>query len=217
MIRAVVFDVGETLVDETEVFGSWADWLGVPRHTFSAVFGASLTREVDHFDVFRTFKPDFDIEVEARKRAVAGVAEGFGVADLYPDVRPCVEALKAAGLWVGIAGNQPKRARGNLESLRLPVDLIGVSAEWGVSKPDPAFFERVLEEVPFPAGEILYVGDRMENDVVPAKALGMRAAWLRRGPWGFLARENGDHRLPDVRLGGLDELPEWVARANGEG
>lgn len=40
MIRAVVFDVGECLVDETREYGTWADWLGVPRHTFSAVFGA---------------------------------------------------------------------------------------------------------------------------------------------------------------------------------
>ena len=34
MIRAVVFDVGECLVDETREYGTWADWLGVPRHTF---------------------------------------------------------------------------------------------------------------------------------------------------------------------------------------
>ena len=42
MINAVVFDVGETLVDETREYGTWADWLGVPRHTFSAVFGAVI-------------------------------------------------------------------------------------------------------------------------------------------------------------------------------
>jgi hypothetical protein len=40
MINAALFDVGETLVDETREYGTWADWLGVPRHTFSAVFGA---------------------------------------------------------------------------------------------------------------------------------------------------------------------------------
>ncbi|GAA2514622.1 hypothetical protein Ahu01nite_082030 [Winogradskya humida] len=40
MIRAVVFDVGECLIDETREYGTWADWLGVPRHTFSAMFGA---------------------------------------------------------------------------------------------------------------------------------------------------------------------------------
>jgi hypothetical protein len=42
VIEAVVFDVGETLVDETREYGTWADWLGVPRHTFSSVFGAVI-------------------------------------------------------------------------------------------------------------------------------------------------------------------------------
>jgi anti-sigma regulatory factor (Ser/Thr protein kinase) len=42
VIGAVVFDVGECLVDESREYGTWADWLGVPRHTFSAVFGAQL-------------------------------------------------------------------------------------------------------------------------------------------------------------------------------
>ncbi len=36
MIRSVVFDVGETLLDDTSEWGRWADWIGVPRHTFSA-------------------------------------------------------------------------------------------------------------------------------------------------------------------------------------
>ena len=47
MISAVVFDVGECLVDETREYGAWADWLGVPRHTFSAVFGAVIARGLD--------------------------------------------------------------------------------------------------------------------------------------------------------------------------
>ena len=33
-VRAVWFDVGETLIDESREYGTWADWLGVPRHTF---------------------------------------------------------------------------------------------------------------------------------------------------------------------------------------
>ena len=43
-VRAVWFDVGETLIDESREYGSWADWLGVPRHTFSSVFGAVIAR-----------------------------------------------------------------------------------------------------------------------------------------------------------------------------
>jgi hypothetical protein len=36
LVRAVVFDVGETLVDETREYGAWADWLGAPRLRYSA-------------------------------------------------------------------------------------------------------------------------------------------------------------------------------------
>ena len=47
-VKAVVFDVGEVLVDETREYGTWADWLGVPRHTFSAVFGGVIASGRDY-------------------------------------------------------------------------------------------------------------------------------------------------------------------------
>jgi hypothetical protein len=53
-VRAVFFDVGETLIDESTEYGSWADWLGVPRHTFSSMFGAVIARGEDYREVFGT-------------------------------------------------------------------------------------------------------------------------------------------------------------------
>jgi hypothetical protein len=47
-VRAVFFDVVETLNDESTEYGAWADWLGVPRHTFSATFGAVIARGEDY-------------------------------------------------------------------------------------------------------------------------------------------------------------------------
>lgn len=214
MIRAVVFDVGETLVDETEAFGRWADWLGVPRHTFSAVFGASLVRDREQYGVFEVFKPGFDYAEEARKRGEAGIVSGLTEGDLYPDVRPCLTELKDAGLWIGIAGNQPARAVGDLAALGLPADLIAASAEWGVAKPELEFFRRVACEAPCRPGEILYVGDRVENDIVPARRAGLRTALLRRGPWGYITGEAHGDGGPDVKLEGLGELAPWVAAVN---
>ncbi len=69
MIRAVVFDVGETLVDETTEYGTWADWLDVPRHTFSAVFGAVIAMGKDYREVFQHFQPGFDLDSERKRRA----------------------------------------------------------------------------------------------------------------------------------------------------
>src|SRR5206468_5596480 len=109
-IRAVVFDVGETLVNETTEYNAWADWLGVPRHTFSAMFGAVIARGEDYRQVFQHFRPGFDLDKERQARLNAGLGEYINADDLYSDVRPCLYALKEAGYFVGIAGNQTARA-----------------------------------------------------------------------------------------------------------
>lgn len=216
MIRAVVFDVGECLVDETREYGTWADWLGVPRHTFAAMFGAVIAQGRDYREVFQEFKPGFDLYEQRQARADAGQPEHFDESDLYPDVRPALTQLRADGLWLGIAGNQTVRAGGILRSLFTgDVDLIGTSDDWGASKPDPEFFVRVAEVVPFEPSEILYVGDRVDNDLRPAVAAGMPTALVRRGPWATIQWNSDEAReLPTFRVDALTELPEAIAKLN---
>ncbi|AXI77303.1 HAD family hydrolase [Peterkaempfera bronchialis] len=218
MIRAVVFDVGECLVDETREYGTWADWLGVPRHTFAATFGAVIARGLDYRETFQVFRPGFDLAEQRAARAAAGQPEHFGEEDLYPDVRPALKQLRADSLWVGVAGNQTVRAGRILRSLDLPADMIGTSDDWGASKPDVAFFERVAEAAPCETQEILYVGDRLDNDIRPAAAAGMATALIRRGPWGVIQQHDPDAiRLPTLRIDSLEELPEKVAQLNAGG
>ncbi|MER6462282.1 HAD family hydrolase [Streptomyces sp. NPDC001228] len=216
MIRAVVFDVGECLVDETREYGTWADWLGVPRHTFHAIFGAVIAQGRDYREVFQEFRPGFDLYEEREKRAAAGRPESFGEEDLYPDVRPALAALRDQGLWLGIAGNQTVRAGRILRELfRDDVDLIGTSDDWGASKPDPEFFKRVGDAVPFGVDEILYVGDRCDNDIRPARQAGMHTALVRRGPWATIQWNDVEaEELPTFRVEGLGELPDHVCRFN---
>ena len=107
-IQAVVFDVGETLVNETLDYHAWADWLGVPRHTFSAVFGAVVAADRPHKEVFEYFKPGFDLAAEWAAREAAGNPETYGEKDLYPDARRTMAALREAGYLVVIAA-QPDR------------------------------------------------------------------------------------------------------------
>ncbi|MFJ6634039.1 HAD family hydrolase [Streptomyces sp. NPDC091376] len=216
MIRAVVFDVGECLVDETREYGTWADWLNVPRHTFASMFGAVIAQGRDYRETFQEFQPGFDLYEQREARAAAGKPEWFGEDDLYPDVRPALAALREAGLWLGIAGNQTVRAGGILRELfTKDVDLIGTSDDWGASKPDPEFFVRVAEVVPFTNDEILYVGDRIDNDIRPAIAAGMPTALVRRGPWATIQWNTEDaKRLPTMRVDNLLELPEQIAKFN---
>lgn len=90
----------------------------------------------------------------------------------------------------------------------MKADCIGTSEGWGVSKPSPDFFKRLCKESGAAPEEILYVGDRVDNDVLPTKAAGMRAALLRRGPWGRIQANWPEAQKADLVIDSLDELVE---------
>lgn len=207
-----MFDVGETLLDDAREWGAWADWIGVSRHTFSTVLGAVTAAGRDNAETFQYFRPGFDVARERQLREDAGRGEHIGEPDLYPDVRSSLGALRELGLWVGIVGNQTARAADLLRDLALPADYVSTSGEWGVAKPAKIFFDRVVEVAAVPAAQIVYVGDHRDNDIVPAKAAGLRTALVRRGPWGHLwADDPLVHRDADWVIDSLDELPVLLA------
>jgi FMN phosphatase YigB (HAD superfamily) len=186
-VTHVAFDVGETLIDETSMWELAADVAGVPRFTLMGVLGGLAARGAHHDDVWGIL-------------GVEHPAASWGPRDWYPDALPAIEALRAAGLVVWAAGNTPLETE---ELLRPHVDFVGSAARWGVSKPDPSFFARLVEELGVPAEKIAYVGDRVDNDVLPALAAGLMAVHIRRGPWGLL------HETPAgaTAIRSLDELP----------
>lgn len=206
MIRAVAFDVGETLISDDRGWGAWADWLGVKRHTLSALVGAVVAQGRDNADALRLVRSGIDVEAERAAMEEAGCGEALGESDLYPDVRPALAALRDVGIRVVVAGNQTARAAELLRALDLPVDAVATSGEWGVAKPTPEFFARTIALAGAPADEVLYVGDHPQNDIVPALAAGMRTAHLRRGPLGHLWADSDEARAADWRLQNLAEL-----------
>jgi FMN phosphatase YigB (HAD superfamily) len=203
-LDAVVFDVGEVLIDETRVWHAWADLLGVTRLTFAAALGAVITADREFHAVFDLVAPGVDwraLEDEHERRY-----GGFTAADLYPDARGTLAAVRDAGLTVVVAGNQPARRRAQLAALDLPVDALATSEDLGVDKPAAAFFARACELADSAPEAVLYVGDRIDNDVVPAARSGLRTAWLRRGPWGLLQRPAAGVAA-DLVLSALADLP----------
>lgn len=195
VVRAMVFDVGETLVDETRAWSALADRVGVTRLALFAALGALIERGEDHrlvWDLLGVDRPPSDGKIEA--------------VDFYPDALPCLRAVRQAGYTVGLAGNQPAGAEEALGRLGLPVDFIASSARWSVEKPSPLFFDRVSAEVGLRPEQVAYVGDRLDNDVLPAKAAGMFAVFIRRGPWGHLHAHRAEAALADARIDSLGEL-----------
>jgi FMN phosphatase YigB (HAD superfamily) len=158
-LSVVVFDVGETLVDEAAAHERW--------------------------------------EAEGVTTFV------FGDRDLHSDVLPCFEALRARGLRLGAAGNMYAHHE---DFLRPYLDFVGSSERWGVKKPAEGFFTRVVEAAGVPAAEIVYVGDRVDNDVLPALAAGLQAVRIRRG-----AHAAVESPAAIATIGSLDELPEVVS------
>lgn len=132
----------------------------------------------------------------------------YGPEELYPDARPAVAALRRAGYRLGLLANQPSEVREALtrDGLADAFEVWVVSEDVGLEKPDPRVFARALELAGSPPGRTAMVGDRLDRDVRPAKALGMRTVWVLRG-------EAPDHPTPeqlaepDAAIRSLDELP----------
>lgn len=213
MIETIVFDVGETITRDDRYWASWADWLKIPRHTVSALVGAVVTQGHDNAEALRLLRPGIDVAAEYQAREAAGLGEDLDESDLYDDVRPALGALRELGVRVVIAGNQTPLAGELLRGLGLPVDLIVTSGEWGVAKPHPEFFQRVLEVAQAAPDATVYVGDHPANDVFPAKAAGLRAAHIRRGPWGHLWADAPEVvAAADWRIDSLTELASIVGK-----
>jgi len=198
-LKAVFFDVGETLVDEERFWRLLAERAGVGPHVLWAALGTTIERGEEHTALWARLGIERPQEWDELT---------YNRDDLYPDAIPCLEALHAAGFYVGVVGNQTTALEQWARTELLPVDYISSSASWGVRKPAAAFFERVVETVGCAAGEVAYVGDRVDNDVAPAAAAGLVAVHLRRGPWGMLQHADS---LAALSVDSLAELPIALA------
>lgn len=140
------------------------------------------------------------LEVEGdHEHAAAVIYEHFlepGVFVAYPEVPGVVAALRAAGVRLGVVSNWGPWLRAVLdhEGLSDAFDVVVVSGEVGVEKPDPRIFELALQDLgTAPGPHVVYVGDDPAVDVEGATRVGLRAILLDRGD------VHPDHPGPRVR------------------
>ena len=132
-MNAVVFDIGETRVDETRNWERVADECGVPRFTLMALVGAAAARGE---------RPHRALEWLGVKPARGAFLHD----ELYPDAADCLRRCREAGLVVGAAGNM---GIGHEELLRPHADFVASSERWGLHDPPPeAIRIRSLDELP---------------------------------------------------------------------
>jgi FMN phosphatase YigB (HAD superfamily) len=210
-VAAVFFDVGETIINEARLRTAWAEYLGVSGAAFRSALEETIAAGQHHRQVFERFRPGFDLDAARRERAASGDVDLFGVGDLFPDVVPCLRALHARGCRIGLAGNQPAEAEQALRNLTLGVDFVATSTVLGVEKPSPDYFTRLAAMAGLPPHQVAHVGDRVDNDVIPARAAGLVAVFLERGPWAAVHARWPEADQAHLRLTSLAELPDALA------
>ncbi|HVW92965.1 MAG TPA: HAD family hydrolase [Devosia sp.] len=216
MIRAVLFDLDETLIIRA---GAIRAFIAGQYERFASRLGgidAAIyqSRFLDMEDNGRIAKdvlyPDFVAALGIKDVSAAELLEDYRA--IYPScavlndgAKETVEAIHARGLPLGVISNGNERVQlAKLKSIGL-IDLLQtvvISEAVGLRKPDPAIFHLAADRLGIPPGETLYVGDNPEVDVVGAAQAGLQTAWFRNGqPWpdGLLPRA-------DVDIDSLGEL-----------
>lgn len=191
-IRWIFFDVGSTLIDETEAYNhrvrEMTEGTDVTAEEFNAkkIFfsGQNLNGELEAIKFFGLTKTPWHKEDEIP----------------YPDSADILAYLHEKGYKLGIIANQSAGTAGRLEKWGLLkyIDAVAASAELGVAKPDRAIFDKALEMAGCTAEEAVMVGDRLDNDIRPAKKLGMATVWIKH-EW--------NHNFPKDE----DESPDYTA------
>jgi putative hydrolase of the HAD superfamily len=135
---------------------------------------------------------------------------------LHVDARGALERLRAAGYRLGVIANQPSQVRAAMtrDGLVGFFEVWGVSEDLGLQKPDPALFVHALRTAGVRPGRAVMAGDRLDYDILPAKAAGMRTIWVLRGE---APDEPTPAQLaePDATVADLEALPDAVAALAG--
>lgn len=198
-IKWIFFDVGSTLVDETESYDHRAR---------DMIAGTAIT--------FREFDA---MRIALAKQGVDGNSAAiahFGLRKTpwhsedevpYPDACSTLAALREKGYRLGIIANQNAGTAQRLENwgLRPFFDVIAASAELGCAKPDRAIFEKALALAQCAPRESVMVGDRLDNDMIPAKAMGMKTVWIKNGLARYQDAKLSDG-VADYQIETLEEL-----------
>ena len=199
-IKWIFFDIGSTLVDE------------------SVAFRKRVEKTVANTNV--SYDDFYNKMVEISKHNQKGyhkALEYYGLTMapwnsddefVYPEAEECLRKLSKK-YKIGIIANQVFGSEERLEKIGLLkyINLVVASAEEGVAKPDLRIFEIALSKADCKAEESVMVGDRLDNDIVPANKIGMKTVWIKQGLGGFAMPKSDDER-PDYTISNLRGLED---------
>jgi HAD superfamily hydrolase (TIGR01662 family) len=200
-IKAVLLDAGSTLITEIPCYKKRikdtikADSLSISEDAFFALIlkGAKLQQNPYDYALSQLGNPP-------------RVPWDFSSEELYPGVPDLLKALQAH-YRLALIANQPPHFLPRVQKLGLDSSFeeIWGSDDVGLKKPDPAFFTSLLAKLSLKPAEACMVGDRLENDIRPAKALGMKTIWVKQGVSRVQAPMS-EEEIPTASVGEITEI-----------
>ncbi len=198
-MTTLFFDIGSTLVDEDTAYD---------HHARMMLEGSGVT--FAEFDEKRR---------EFYRKGMDGNAEAaafFGLPDrpwpsgdevVFPDAFETLEYLKGRGYTLGIIANQPEGTERRLSERGLLhfFSVIEASYECGFRKPDERIFRKAAADALCRMEDAWMIGDRLDNDILPSRRLGMKTVWMRSGMWKLTPLSFSD-RIADLCINKLSEL-----------
>lgn len=199
-IEWLFFDVGSTLVDESKVYEY--RMRTVARHvgvTYEYVYNTAMKfykqnkkGDLEIMKLLNVEKPKWKFEYEV----------------LYEDAEECLKNLSSK-YKIGVIANQSLGTADRLEQFGILkyIDLVVASAEEGVAKPNKEIFEIALDRAGCRPEQSVMIGDRIDNDIVPAKKLGMKTIWIKQG-FGKYWNITNEEEKADYVVSNLTELSD---------
>ena len=204
MIEWIFFDLGSTLLDEEVAYGYYIDKCVKKLESLDIEVSSDSYKKKMVEYAHKSLDPiratwQYFASTEPRP---LWTNEGVS---LYPETIDALEKL-SQNYQLGIIANQSATVKALLEEWGVEsyFQLIILSEEVGLSKPDSTIFKLALQKANTTANRIVCVGDRYDNDIVPAKSLGMRAVRILTG-MGRFAVEDMEWKS-DWQLHSMQEL-----------
>ena len=197
-IKWIFFDLGSTLVDESVAY----------RNRIKKTIANT---DIRYDEFYRRM-----VEISKHNQnAYNKVLEEYGLKKapwnsndefVYPEAENCLNEL-SKHYKIGIIANQNFGSKERLDKLGLLkyIDLVIASAEEGVTKPDLRIFQIALDRANCKPEEAVMVGDRLDNDIIPANKIGMKTVWIKQGFGGY-SEPKEIEELPDYTINNLKEL-----------
>mgnify|MGYP000984110670 FL=1 len=194
----IFFDIGSTLINEEKAYQDRIEQAiaetNITYDTFYqrmlVLFQEGLKGDLIALQEYSLERPKWKSELEI----------------LYPDAKIVLETLHNR-YKIGVIANQLPNLEKRLENfgIRQWIDLIISSADCGFSKPSSKIFQLALQQASCSASSATMIGDRLDNDIAPAKALGMKTIWIKQGFSAYSPIQSPSEE-PDFTVNSLSDL-----------